>query len=602
MPAWFGSLAFRLGVLLALVCAAVVGLAWRTLDANHRVTRVAERVAEDITILTDRVLVFRDLVGEIRYHVVQVWQWFTDLAATRGRDGLDDGATKALAHARELETRLAEARRVAAVLGDSDLVARVDAVAAEVPAFVEAGRRLADAYVTGGTRAGNAFMPVFDARAERMTAALEALLEASERLVTVTTGRVRSEVRGLGTTVAHMEVATTWLVPPAVALLLVLVLYAGLGIALPLRRLAGAAADPAVPSSAFPALRRREEIGRLPHTRAASRDRLARAAAERSRALDDLAGELERRLGDAVRGFEELVGEMRARTAEVAATAEATGRDGGEVVDSVDRTRRLVRTVADDTECLVTAVSDIGRDLDRAAVATREAAASGRGTRRTLDRLAEIARGIDEVTTAIADIAERTHLLALNATIEAARAGEAGRGFTVVAGEVKDLAWRTTEATRHIADRIAEVRSACDEAVATVGDIVERVGEIERAATAAAAAMDRQRATARSIGDRVGTAADEVERIGSRILTYVEETTRNRERAAEVDALAGRLVERAAGLRRALVGLVRKAVASIADTEATGGISASLRRETAGADTPPSAAAGPARVLSRRQW
>jgi methyl-accepting chemotaxis protein len=104
-------------------------------------------------------------------------------------------------------------------------------------------------------------------------------------------------------------------------------------------------------------------------------------------------------------------------------------------------------------------------------LATNEAQA----TNREIAGLSDSAQKIGEVVKLIRAIAEQTNLLALNATIEAARAGEAGRGFAVVASEVKSLAVQTAKATEEIANHILAVQTSTTGAVEAIRRIAMRM-------------------------------------------------------------------------------------------------------------------------------
>ena len=100
----------------------------------------------------------------------------------------------------------------------------------------------------------------------------------------------------------------------------------------------------------------------------------------------------------------------------------------------------------------------------------------------------------------ITEIAEQTNLLALNATIEAARAGEAGKGFAVVADEVKSLAGQTANATQEISEIVQAVDKGAAESRTAVESINTRISEINEIVTQIAQSIEAQSGS--NAGDR----------------------------------------------------------------------------------------------------
>ena len=136
-----------------------------------------------------------------------------------------------------------------------------------------------------------------------------------------------------------------------------------------------------------------------------------------------------------------------------------------------------------------------------------EAVAQASKTDSRIAELSQAATRIGDVVALITAIAEQTNLLALNATIEAARAGEAGRGFAVVASEVKQLASQTAKATEEIGAQVASMQTATSESVAAIKEIGGTIGRISEIATAIASAVEEQDSVTKDIARNVQQAA-----------------------------------------------------------------------------------------------
>ena len=176
-----------------------------------------------------------------------------------------------------------------------------------------------------------------------------------------------------------------------------------------------------------------------------------------------------------------------------------------------------VQTVAAATEELASSINEISRQVGESARIASEVVAQIARSEATVTELAQAANRIGEVVSLINSIAEQTNLLALNATIEAARAGEAGRGFAVVASEVKSLANQTAKATEGITSQVAAIQGSTGEAVDTIkgiGQIIQQMAEI---ANSVAAAVKEQGAATAEIARNVQQAATGTKEVSSNI-------------------------------------------------------------------------------------
>ena len=208
-----------------------------------------------------------------------------------------------------------------------------------------------------------------------------------------------------------------------------------------------------------------------------------------------------------------------------------TNRQAADAAGASSRAFADVRAVAAGAEQLAVSVEEIRGQVGRALAVTREAVAAGEHTSAIVTGLADAARTIGTILGLIESIASQTNLLARTAAIEAARAGEAGRGFSVVATEVKSLATQTATATGEIGAQIAAVQGATGEAVGALAEISQRIDQINAISGGIATAVENQARVTQGVSHNMQSAADGVETVMQN-LTAVAASTQQIDAAA----------------------------------------------------------------------
>ncbi|MEM1284256.1 MAG: methyl-accepting chemotaxis protein [Pseudomonadota bacterium] len=177
------------------------------------------------------------------------------------------------------------------------------------------------------------------------------------------------------------------------------------------------------------------------------------------------------------------------------------------VAAATEKSLANVQSAASSAVELDSSIVEIGGQVARSSEISRKAVNEAESARQTMTQLSEAAQQIGSVVKLINEIAEQTNLLALNATIEAARAGEAGKGFAVVASEVKTLAGQTTKATDEIASQIAHLQQASQSAEQEISGVTTTIEMLSDVSNAVAAAVEEQSAATSNIAQNVQQAA-----------------------------------------------------------------------------------------------
>ena len=231
------------------------------------------------------------------------------------------------------------------------------------------------------------------------------------------------------------------------------------------------------------------------------------AEVTRKEEMRRLADEFDNVVGSIVSKQAELCAQMEQNSSHLADKAGQTVERSVAVSASTQQANANVQAVASATEELSASIQEISGQVTSAARLASEANHEVELTSQSVADLQRVLQEVGSVTRLINDIAEQTNLLALNATIEAARAGEAGKGFAVVASEVKELASQTAKATEEIDRQLTNMENAANSSINATETVANKVLEITEQTTAMAAATDQQSAATSEIAQNVNEAA-----------------------------------------------------------------------------------------------
>jgi methyl-accepting chemotaxis protein len=285
----------------------------------------------------------------------------------------------------------------------------------------------------------------------------------------------------------------------------------------------------------FAMVKREEELARVEKTKLS--DKVAR---QENLKRESMA--FQARIGDIVKRLEGHAGRMSVASKDLLAISSNADDHAAASADSTQRVSEHVDIVASSIDGIANTMTTVVAETEKTSQITAAARSLVQAASDDARALTESARTIEQVIALIQDVASQTNLLALNATIEAARAGEAGRGFAIVANEVKQLATKTAQATEEIREGLNGITEASTRIADRVTKLVGSVEQVDSGAAMIAESIREQHASSHAITSNTAKTADDVRNLAEtfqHVASLIADAKRSARLVTEVSAELG---------------------------------------------------------------
>lgn len=278
---------------------------------------------------------------------------------------------------------------------------------------------------------------------------------------------------------------------------------------------------------AIPALDRKDEIGQMSRAvqvfknNALEMRAMEAAQLEERRRVEQQQETMRRAMAKTFEdSVQKAVGRISASVAglgtislDLSRVADHTIRQSAQATSASNRTSENVQKVSRATEELSTSIGDIEGQARGSARICGEAVTQVQAAKSAVESLTSSTAVISDIVEIITTIADQTNLLSLNATIESAHAGDLGKGFAIVAAEVKQLATQTTQAIAKVNTQVDMIQTTSHNAIKAIGHVAQTVSSMSDKVSHISRAVNEQNKATQDIADNVAQAAENTARV-----------------------------------------------------------------------------------------